>query len=272
MSAGIHHNPDRWITLCCIHPSFPWFMGSVRGISAAVGPLLHLMAARENILARIRAAQGRAAAPTPQERAAVVDYLNAHPQSPRPKSDWEPVARFRDRALSLASTLADVPSLAGVPRSIATYLASNVLPPAAVCWPEFSTLDWQDAGIAVEARAARESDLVGITGCFCAIAETGTLMLLSGEDTPPQMSLLPETHIAVVAASRIVRGMENAWALLRAERPIALPRAVSFISGPSRTADIEQTVTLGAHGPYRVHIILLGAGARGGESSRGSET
>jgi L-lactate dehydrogenase complex protein LldG len=129
-----------------------------------------------------------------------------------------------------------------------------------VCWPEFKTLDWQGAGLAVEARAAGESDLVGITGCFCAIAETGTLMLLSGPDTQPTTSLLPETHIAIVNSNRILCGMEDAWERLRAERPVALPRAVSFISGPSRTADIEQTVTLGAHGPYRVHIILLGAG------------
>jgi len=222
------------------------------------------MNARDNILNRIRAAQGRAGAPAPQERAAVADYINAHPQSPRPMPDGEPAARFRDRALGLASTLAEVPSLDSVPQAVATYLASNSLPLAAVCWPEFKTLDWGGAGLAVEARAARDADLVGITGCFCAIAETGTLMLLSGPDTPPGASLLPETHIAIVNSTRIVRGMEEAWELLRAERSFALPRAVTFISGPSRTADIEQTVTLGAHGPYRVHLLLLGAVAGGG--------
>ena len=103
--------------------------------------------------------------------------------------------------------------------------------------------------------AARETDLVGITGAFCAIAETGTLMTATSPQTPATASLLPETHIAVISASRIVRGMEEAWQLARTELG-QLPRAVSFISGPSRTADIEQTVTLGAHGPYRVHIIL----------------
>ena len=215
------------------------------------------MSSRDSILARIRAAQGRVATPTPRERAAVVDYIKAHPQGPRPKSDWEPVARFRDRALSLASTLAEAPSLDSVPQAVATYLASNSLPLAAVCWPEFGTLDWRGAGLAVDARAAAEADLVGITGCFCAVAETGTLMLLSGPDTPPGASLLPETHIAVVNVNRIVPGMEEAWALLRAERGGVMPRAVTFLSGPSRTADIEQTVTLGAHGPYRVHIVLI---------------
>ncbi|MGH8633569.1 MAG: LutC/YkgG family protein, partial [Burkholderiales bacterium] len=91
---------------------------------------------------------------------------------------------------------------------------------------------------------------------FCAIAETGTLMTVSGRETPATVSLLPETHVAVVRQSRIVRGMEEAWQLARRELG-RLPRAVTFISGPSRTADIEQTVTLGAHGPYRVHIILV---------------
>jgi L-lactate dehydrogenase complex protein LldG len=129
------------------------------------------------------------------------------------------------------------------------------LPLKAVCWPELSMLDWLAAGIEIAVREARDSDLVGITGAYCAIAETGTLMTVSGRETPATVSLLPETHIAVVKTSRIVRGMEEAWQLARRELG-RLPRAVNFISGPSRTADIEQTVTLGAHGPYRVHIVL----------------
>jgi L-lactate dehydrogenase complex protein LldG len=81
-------------------------------------------------------------------------------------------------------------------------------------------------------------------------------MTLSGVATPPTVSLLPETHVALVPCARIVPSMEDAWALLRREHG-TLPRAVNFISGPSRTADIEQTVTLGAHGPYRVHVVLI---------------
>ena len=106
------------------------------------------------------------------------------------------------------------------------------------------------------ARGARDADMVGITGCFCAVAETGTLMLLSGVDTPGSVSLLPETHVAVLAASRIVAGMEEAWNLARTELGV-LPRAVNFVSGPSRTGDIEQTIVLGAHGPYRVHLVIV---------------
>jgi L-lactate dehydrogenase complex protein LldG len=215
------------------------------------------VSARENIIARIRAAQGRSGAPSPAERAAVDVHLAAHPQGPRPRSDWNAIERLRERAQSLTTTLEQVDSMAVVPQAVARYLASSNLPKVAVCWPELSELEWQPAGVAVEARAARGDDLVGITGAFCVIAETGTLMMLSGEHTPGATSLLPETHIAVLPASRIVRGMEDAWALLRAEHGAdVMPRAVNFISGPSRTADIEQTLVLGAHGPYRVHIIL----------------
>ena len=108
----------------------------------------------------------------------------------------------------------------------------------------------------VEARAACAADLVGITGAFCAIAETGTMMQLSGPLTPAATSLLPETHIAVVRAGQLVRSMEDAWDRVRGECG-RLPRAVNFVSGPSRTADIEQTLTMGAHGPYRVHVLLV---------------
>ena len=67
---------------------------------------------------------------------------------------------------------------------------------------------------------------------------------------------MPDTHIAVLRADRVVSGMEEAYALVRRERG-TMPRAVNLISGPSRTGDIEQTIVLGAHGPFRVHILVL---------------
>jgi L-lactate dehydrogenase complex protein LldG len=214
------------------------------------------LSARANILSRIRTAQGRAVTVRAEERDAVEQYIAAHPEGPRPQVDADIEARFRDRALNLATTINEVETAADIPAAVAKYLRNLNLAPVAVCWPEFAALDWAAQGMQVAARAAGGNDLVGITGVFCAIAETGTLMMCSGPDTPPAASLLPETHIAVVPRSRIVTGMEDGWALLRRERGV-LPRAVNFISGPSRTADIEQTVTLGAHGPYRVHLLLL---------------
>ena len=86
--------------------------------------------------------------------------------------------------------------------------------------------------------------------------ETGTLVVCSGPDTPSTVSLLPETHICIVRRSRMVSTMEEAFAMLRREKG-ELPRATWFISGPSRTADIELTIVIGAHGPYRTHVILV---------------
>lgn len=220
------------------------------------------MSARDNILARIRAAQGKPPAPSDGEREAVRAHLAAHAQSPRPRAADDLMACFRQRVLALASTIDDAGTLADVPQAVASYLRRSNLPLDAVCWPELLELGWRGAGLTVAARAARDGDLVGITGTFCAIAETGTLLMISGSRMFATTSLLPETHIALVRADRIVRGMEEAWQLLRAEIGVP-PRAVHFISGPSRTADIEQTVTLGAHGPYRVHIVLL-HGEKGG--------
>jgi L-lactate dehydrogenase complex protein LldG len=214
--------------------------------------------ARENIIARIRAARRNTANADSAGHEAAHAHVAARTPGPRPQIAGDPRALFRARALALASTIVEVPRRRDVPHAVCEYLTGSGLPLAAVCWPELAELEWAAAGVGVETRAAREKDLVGITGAFCAIAETGTLMFASGPRTPAIVSLLPETHIAVVPAGRIVNDMESAWGLLRSELP-AMPRAINFISGPSRTADIEQTVTLGAHGPYRVHIIVIEA-------------
>jgi L-lactate dehydrogenase complex protein LldG len=102
---------------------------------------------------------------------------------------------------------------------------------------------------------AEDGDAAGITGAFAAIAETGTLMLISGAGTPTRNNFLPDTHIVVLRASEIVACYEDGWDRLRAAGP--MPRTVNFITGPSRTGDIEQRLVLGAHGPRRLHIVLI---------------
>jgi L-lactate dehydrogenase complex protein LldG len=217
------------------------------------------MSARENILSRIRAAQRRSAIPAPEELAAAAAHLSAHAEGPRPLQPDDAIAGFTACAQKLSTSVDQVGGMADVPAAIARYLEDNHLPKKAVCWPELFELEWEASGIEMESRAAEGTDLVGVTSAFCAIAETGTLLTLSGPRTPATTSLLPETHIAVVRTGRTVRTMEDAWKLLRAEQGASfMPRAVNFISGPSRTADIEQTLVLGAHGPYRVHIVLVG--------------
>ena len=209
------------------------------------------MSVREAILQRIRSAQAHGVVPE-------VERIIANPmRGPQPALVADLISRFAEQAKALASDVLYTKHQREIPHVIAQYLAEYNLGNHALCWPDFLELDWIAARIIVAAQAASVDDAVGITGVFCAIAETGTLMLLSGEHTPAATSLLPETHIAVLDRTRIVATMEDAWALLRHERG-GLPRAVNFVSGPSRTADIEQTVTLGAHGPARVLIVLVG--------------
>jgi len=217
------------------------------------------MSAREKILARIRKAQGRGVSrPSQAELEAVETYLRAHPRGPLPNVEGDLVARFRARAESMLCTTDKIVDAAGIPAAVARYLKTSNLPLAGCVWPQLAALDWKGAGLALEPRGANAEDAVGVTGAFAAIAETGTLMFASGPDTPATVSLLPETHVAVVPAGRIVAHMEQGWDLARAEFG-RLPRAVNFVSGPSRTADIDQQIVLGAHGPYRVHIILVRA-------------
>lgn len=214
-------------------------------------------AARAAVLARIRNAQGLGGrSPSAADREAVETYVRAHPRGPVPPVEDDVLGRFIARAASMQSTTEVLRSLDEVPAAAARYLRANALPLSGCVWPNLARLRWAEAGVELAAREARGEDAVGVTACFAALAETGTLMMVSGADTPASVSLLPETHIAVVPVSRIVKRMEDGWALARAELG-RLPRLVNFISGPSRTGDIDQTIVLGAHGPYRVHMLLV---------------
>jgi L-lactate dehydrogenase complex protein LldG len=226
---------------------------------------------RDAVLGRVRSALGKSGSDSialANEAANAVAkaqaYIAAHAQGPRPAMPTDLVDRFMSRAGDMSSTVERIDAPEAIPAAVARYLNALELRPElaaqkslkGVCWPEFGSLDWSGAGLEIEVRPTVGYDRLGITGSFCAIAETGTLVFLSGAQTPTATALLPDTHIAVVRAARVVSGMEEAFALIRAERG-EMPRAMNMISGPSRTGDIEQTIVLGAHGPYRVHILLL---------------
>jgi L-lactate dehydrogenase complex protein LldG len=224
---------------------------------------------RDAVLGRVRQALGKTGA-DPAALAEAQAYLHAHARGPIPAFEGDRALRFIRRAGDMESTVARVGHRNEIPAAVASYLDALELAPAlvgqlrsqkshrGVCWPEFADLDWAEAGLSVEARPTVGDDRLGITGVFCAIAETGTLVVVSGADTPTATTLLPDTHVAIVSSNRIVDTMEDAFALIRKERG-DVPRAINMISGPSRTGDIEQTIVLGAHGPFRVHILVVDA-------------
>lgn len=216
-----------------------------------------MSSARDDILGRLRQRIGRDPASVPAAHERVEQVIAASRSGPRPSYGGDLAARFIERAKALISTVDECAALADVPARCTDWLTSQGLGRQVVVSPALAGLDWAASGLDVRFGAASGADPVGVTGCFRAIAETGTLMLCSGAQSPAVNSLLPETHIAVVPREYIVADMEAAFAIARRTLD-RWPRAVNFVSGPSRTADIEQTIVLGAHGPYRVHLLIVG--------------
>jgi L-lactate dehydrogenase complex protein LldG len=162
-------------------------------------------------------------------------------------------------------SVARVPDLAAVPVSVADYLAGQNLPPAFAMapHPELHAIPWSSRPLLrIREGRADPADQVSVQHGYAAVAETGTLMLPATPQTPTTLNILCDTAIVVVRASRVVGPLEAAWDLLRAEHRDAttggfMPRNVMLVTGPSRSADIESTLELGAHGPRRLHVVLV---------------
>jgi L-lactate dehydrogenase complex protein LldG len=227
--------------------------------------------ARDRILGAVRRSLGRGT-DAAEARAAVAMRLSEAPRGPVPAraalAHDKQVDLFAEMAQEFAATVARVPDAAAVPAAVADYLKAGNLPPRLRLAPdpEVEALPWDSQPLLeVAAGRAEADDMVSLTGAFAAIAETGTLMLLSGPEGPTTLNFLPDTHIVVLRASQMVGAYEDALDRLRARfgRGV-LPRTVNFITGPSRTADIEQTIQLGAHGPRRLHILIVEDGPSDG--------
>ena len=219
-------------------PAHPLFVRGVarrdqrrRAAPRRVRPPAHEVAAMATSLANNRAARDAVLAACAQGarqgRSDGGARAKPRPTSPRMRTDRArrcpriSSTRFLGRATDMQSSVERLADRRDIPAAVARYVDALDLPPAlaaqksraGVCWPEFADLDWAAAGLAIEARPTKGDDRLGITGTFCAIAETGTLVVLAGADTPTATTLLPDTHIAVVRADRIVSGMEEAFAL-----------------------------------------------------------
>ncbi len=158
-------------------------------------------------------------------------------------------------------TVDRLPDAAAVPGAVADYLAGQNLPSAFAMapHPELQAIPWSKRPLLhIREGRAQASDTVAVQHGFAGIAETGTLMLPSAPQRPTTLNLLAETAIVVLRASRVVGAYEEAWDLLRDQHGEgAMPRNVMLVTGVSRSADIEQTLELGAHGPRRLHVLLI---------------
>ncbi len=216
---------------------------------------------KEAILGAIR--RGLKRGPLPADQAAMLrDRLDRHPRHLIPLRTQ--VSRAQQVSLLVHyierefGTVDRLPDTDAVPDAVGAYLAGHNLPSEAVMapHPELQAIPWSKRPmLRLREGRAQASDLVSVQHAFAAIAETGTLMLPSAPERPTTLNLLADTAIVVLRASRVVGAYEEAWDLLRSAG--AMPRNVMLVTGPSRSADIEQTLELGAHGPRRLHVLLI---------------
>jgi L-lactate dehydrogenase complex protein LldG len=220
--------------------------------------------ARSTIFARIREALG-AERLDRARRSAVARRLERHPRGTLPaRAKHQGEERLALFATMLARQGADVARVAS-PReavgAIASYLGTCNLPPRLRMGRDrvLAALPWREAwDIDRTFGAAEADDRASLSRAVAGAAETGTLFLLSGSDNPTSLNFLPEAHSVLIAAADIVASYEEAFDRVRALSGGVVPRSINLISGPSRTADIEQTIVRGAHGPRRLHVLILG--------------
>lgn len=181
------------------------------------------------------------------------------------KQGRERIAHFCKYAKKVNCSVDVIRSEAEVPAAVSAYLRERQLPQRVSLggagpieeahWASAPTLEVE------KARTVRDVDRgVSVTGCEAAIAEVGTIVMRSDDSLDQGLALIPDTHIVVVREDQVHAGFDDFWAATRAKYPGGrLPRALNVIAGPSRTADIEARMVLGAHGPVSLHIVLVSA-------------
>lgn len=217
-----------------------------------------MSSARDTVIRNVRRSLNRSAPLSPTVRKGL-DARLAHPSpNVQPHIDEPLIERFLDKLRAVNTKVTRLPDLEGVSKTVERHMETHDLGTRLVAAPdpELAGIRWSNR-LEVERRAAVGEDLVSVTGAFAGIAESGTLVLLSGPHSPTTLNFLPGDHLVVLAAARVLPSMEDVWTRLRA-REAGMPRTVNFITGPSRTADVEQTMQEGAHGPRRLHLLLIG--------------
>ncbi|EDN68065.1 Protein of unknown function DUF162 [Beggiatoa sp. PS] len=208
--------------------------------------------ARQTILDNIRHSLGRNTL-----EADVVSRLEvrlaAPPVHEQPALGTGLIKLFLNKVKKASGTIESIPNAKEIPFVILDFLEQHNLPQALVVDSHLKKLPWPNK-LQIAYRAAQASDVVSVSLAFAGVVETGSLVLLSSPESPTTLNFLPENHIIVLHKDHLVPHFETVWTSLRRQ---SMPRTVNIITGPSRTADIEQTLQLGAHGPRRLHVILV---------------
>jgi L-lactate dehydrogenase complex protein LldG len=217
------------------------------------------------MLGKVRRAIGASADDAARRKAVAERLENPQPNliPERGKLDRKGrVALFSQMAERVSATVEKLASPDDVPTAVAEYLRGHNLPMQIRTGADLvlASLPWERAPhLERQTGASDGSDHVSLSRAFGGVAESGTLMLVSGEDNPTTLNFLPDTHLVVVSADDIAGDYETVWSRIRETYGAGqLPRTVNLVTGPSRSADIEQTLILGAHGPRALHILVVG--------------
>jgi L-lactate dehydrogenase complex protein LldG len=223
------------------------------------------MAARDLIFGSIRRSLG-VSGKEATRRKAVADRLAQHPTGIVPARGQlaakERLALFRAMVEAADGSVDEIADAGDVPGAVAAFLRAHNLPMKLKrgADPRLAALPWErERTLEISLGPSDGTDLVALSHAFGAAAESGTLMLVSGPDNPTTLNFLPDTHIVVIDAKDVAGDYETVWQKLRDKFGEGrMPRTVNLITGPSRSADIEQTLILGAHGPRRLHVMVVG--------------
>lgn len=226
------------------------------------------MSGREAVLGKVQRALAVSGAE--DDRKAAVEQRLASPAAgviPE-RGQLEGAARvdlFCKMAEAVQAGVTRVASSDDVPEAIAKFLRQNNLPAEIRLGADdrLAGLPWEKTpNLTRKSGPSDGRDLTGVSHALGGVAETGTLVLHSGSDNPTTLNFLPDTHIVVVNAGDIAGDYETVWQRIRATfGKGVMPRTVNWVTGPSRSADIEQTLLLGAHGPRALQIIVIGGTA-----------
>ncbi len=221
------------------------------------------MSSRDAVLASIRRSLGVTGKEAPR-RAAVDNRLASAPRGVVPRRgqlDVEGrVALFRQMAEAAAATVSLVDSNDEVPGEISRFLRDSNLPATLRMGadPRLQAMPWAKTTLEISNGPSQGDDLNAVSHAFGAVAESGTLALVSGQDNPTTLNFLPDTHVVVLSGQDVAGDYETIFDRVRTENGRGqMPRTVNFVTGPSRSADIEQKLILGAHGPRRLHIVIV---------------
>lgn len=172
------------------------------------------------------------------------------------------IERFRENLISIGGNCAVVENIENAAREISAIIEKTNARKIAVSDSDSVEKAFEflktDAEIVKNASASElfEFDL-GITGAEWAIAETGTLVLESDKETNRLTSLVPPIHVCLVETKKLRRTLGEVLQKLSENGRENLSRAITFITGPSRTSDIELTLAIGVHGPGELYVILI---------------